>query len=136
MNTELARISILIRNSPGAALSVTMCTYLMDVTHIALPSPICESRRRNSVSALWLHPLCNAKCYSTLHPAVYVISDGQGLQRQTQTGAMRRVFSQLAGVGQGAHVLSTEAASKLCGRPRMHRARNPSRGGSVRGRGG
>lgn len=35
----------------------------MDVTHIVLLSPISESRLRNTEIALWLHPLCHAKCY-------------------------------------------------------------------------
>lgn len=105
----------------------------MDVTQIALLAPVSESRLRNSVRALWLHPLCHAKCYSTLHPTEHVLSDGQELQRQSQTGAMRQVFSQLAGVGHGAHVLSTVVLAKLCGRSNTHRAQKTRKGEAVCG---
>lgn len=40
-----------------------MCAHPMDVTHIVLLAPISESRLHNTVKALWLHPLCHAKCY-------------------------------------------------------------------------
>lgn len=74
---------------------------LMDVTHIVLLSPASQSRLRNSVRALWLHPLCHAKCDSTLHPTVYVLSDGQELQRQSQTGAMAAGFQPACRCGAG-----------------------------------
>lgn len=104
----------------------------MDVTHIALLSPISESRLHKTVKALWLRPLCHAKCYPP-PPQCMSLSDGHELQRQSPTGAMRQVFSQLAGVGQGAHVLSTVVLSKLCGRSNMHRAQKTLKGKAVCG---
>lgn len=122
------------KEQSGAALSIKRRTYPMDVTHIALLSPISESRLHNTVKALVASPLSRQMLStSTLHPSVYVISDGHELQRQSQTGAMWQVFSQLAGVGQRAHVLSTVVLSKPSGRSNMHRAQKTLEGKAVCG---
>lgn len=63
MNAELPRITVLTRKSPGAALSIKTCTHAMDVTHIVLLAPLSESTLHHTGKALWLHPLCHAKCY-------------------------------------------------------------------------
>lgn len=126
-STELP--GILIRTSPGAARSAKLRTEPMGVTRVALLSPGSESKLRNTVKALWLHPLCHAKCYPPPPSTpVCVISDGHELQRQSQTGAMRQVLSQPAGVGQGAHVLSTVVLSQPCGRSNIHRAQKTLKG--------
>lgn len=57
-----------------------------------------------------------------------VISDGHELQDNHQIGARHQVLSQLAGVGQGAHVLSAAVLSKLCGRSNTHRAQKTLKG--------
>lgn len=60
--------------------------------------------------------------HSTLNSNLCVISDGHELQDNRQIGARHQVLSQLAGVGQAAHVLSAVVLSKLCGRSNTRRA--------------
>lgn len=58
---------------------------------------------------------------------------GMSYKDNPQTGALRQVFSQLAGVGQGAHVLSAVVLSKPCGRSNTHRAQKTPKGKTVCG---
>lgn len=56
---------------------------------------------------------------------------GMSYKDNPQIGAGRQVLSQLAGVGQGAHVLSAAALSKPCGRSNTHRAQKTLKGKAV-----
>lgn len=96
---------------------------------MGLPSPTSKSRRQNIVKALWLHPSVTPNAiHSTLNSNLCVISDGHELQDNCQIGARHQVLSQLAGVGQGAHVLSAAVLSKSCGRSNTHRAQKTLKG--------
>ena len=66
--------------------------------------------------------------HSTRNSNLCVISDGHELQDNRQIGARHQVLSQLAGVGQGAHVLSAVVLSKLCGRSNTRRAQKTLKG--------
>lgn len=88
------------------------------------------------MKALWLHPISHAKCYApppSTH--LYVLSDGVSYKGNPQTEAVQQVFSQLTGVGQGAHVLSAVVLAKLCGRSNTHRTQKTLKGKPVCGGG-
>lgn len=59
---------------------------------------------------------------------------GMSYKDNPQMEAVQQVFSQLAGVGQGAHVLSAVVLSKPCGRSNTHLAQKTHTGTAVWGR--
>lgn len=56
---------------------------------------------------------------------------GMSYKDNPQTEAARQVFSQLAGVGQGAHVLSAVVFSKRCRRSNTYQAAQKTRKGKA-----
>lgn len=113
------------RKSPGAALSIKMYTYPMKVTHTVLLFPISESRLRNTLKALWLHPVMPNAIH--LHPPPQCVCHIWWAWVTKTIPNRSCAFSQLAGVGQGTHVLSAVVLSKSCGWSNMYRAQTLKR---------